>query len=111
MKKSCKLTIDTSKTDETIVTLEVDGIRREKIFASNVHTSQKVLPLLEELCHEFKISIREITDIRVHTGPGSFTGLRVGASIGNTLGWLLNVPVNGKKTPVTKLDYGNDHWG
>jgi len=111
MKKSCMLTINTSKTDETIVTLEVDGIRREKLFASNFHTSQKVLPLLEELCHEFKISIRDITDIRVHTGPGSFTGLRVGASIGNTLGWLLNVPVNGKKTSVTKLDYGNDHWG
>ncbi|MCJ7826185.1 hypothetical protein MUP56_01045 [Patescibacteria group bacterium] len=105
------LTIDTSKTDETKVTLEVDGIRREKLFASNFHTSQQVLPLLEELCHEFNISIREITNICVHTGPGSFTGLRVGASIGNTLGWFLNVPVNGKKTPVTKLDYGNDHWG
>ncbi|MFH1536127.1 MAG: hypothetical protein ABIC96_03620 [Patescibacteria group bacterium] len=35
--------------------------------------------------------------IEVETGPGSFTGLRVGVSVANALGFALNIPVNGKK--------------
>ncbi len=38
-----------------------------------------------------------LKEIRVNTGPGSFTGLRVGASIANALGFLLKISVNSKK--------------
>ena len=37
-----------------------------------------------------------IDAIEVNAGPGSFTGLRVGASIANALSFALGIPVNGK---------------
>ena len=42
--------------------------------------------------------------IEVETGPGSFTGLRVGVSVANALGYSLGIPVNGKKIE-TELRY------
>lgn len=39
--------------------------------------------------------LKDITAIEVNTGPGSFTGTRVGVAIANALGFALNIPVNG----------------
>lgn len=41
------------------------------------------------------MKLSDITEIQVKTGPGSFTGLRVGVSVAKTLGKLLHIPVNG----------------
>ena len=59
--------------------------------------SQTTLPMIEEILAEHKLNISDITAITVAMGPGSFTGLRVGATIANALGYLLDIPVNGKK--------------
>lgn len=62
--------------------------------------SQMVLPMIEEILIDHKRKITDITAITVATGPGSFTGLRVGATVANALGYLLGVLVNGKKDLV-----------
>jgi tRNA threonylcarbamoyladenosine biosynthesis protein TsaB len=59
--------------------------------------AQVVLPLLDSLLTKHKLSLRNISSIEVHTGPGSFTGLRVGISIANTLAYALHIPINGGK--------------
>lgn len=64
-------------------------------------TSHDLVPLIEEALHENKLTFTDISEISVHTGPGSFTGLRVGIAVANTLGLLLGVPVNGKKAIAT----------
>lgn len=63
-------------------------------------TNQSLVPLIEEAIQANDIKFSDITEIIVATGPGSFTGLRVGASVANTLGFLLGIPVNGKKALV-----------
>jgi len=106
MKEKYCLKIDTTKTNKTCISLETGNVRKQKSITSGIHTSQHVLPLIEGLCKEARISLYDITSIRVHTGPGSFTGLRVGAIVGITLGWLLDIPVNGKMSMVPPhLDY------
>lgn len=98
MKKNFILSIDTSQIDTAKVAFEKDGKRFEKISDSKRLKSQMVLPLIESLLNEHNLIFSDISEIWVHTGPGSFTGLRIGIAVANTLGLLLGIPVNGKKT-------------
>lgn len=87
-----KLYIDTADREE--ITIGLDK-RRFKTKAKE-GASQKLLAFIEETLKKERISMQEITEIEVNTGPGSFTGLRVGVAVANTLGWALKIPVNGK---------------
>lgn len=91
------LYIDTSEINTARIAVEIDGKRYEKVKESKVLKSQTTLPLIEEILAEHKVKLTDITSITVATGPGSFTGLRVGATVANALGYLLDIPVNGKK--------------
>ncbi len=94
--RAVNLTINTSHTDHITVTLDVDGALHERTSDSTRMKAQMTLPLIDELLREASLTLADITHIYVHTGPGSFTGLRVGVTIANTLGWALGVPVNDK---------------
>ncbi len=89
--------LDTSTPHEARVRLIVDGRAVEKVAVSEKLKAQTVLPLIEEIIREHGIALADITHIEVTTGPGSFTGIRVGLSVVNTLATLLHVPVNGKQ--------------
>jgi tRNA threonylcarbamoyladenosine biosynthesis protein TsaB len=70
--------------------------------------AQKLLPFISEILKKEGKKIKEIKEIEVNTGPGSFTGLRVGVSVANTLGWALDIPVNGKdlrKGEIIEIKY------
>lgn len=87
-----KLYIDTSNSEKIVV-----GINKERYTAdSKVEKSQMLLSFIDKLLKKRKKKISDIKEIEVNTGPGSFTGLRVGVSVANTIGWALRVPVNGK---------------
>lgn len=90
------LSIDTSTMNLTKISLQIDGRVVSRESDSRVLKSQMTLPLIEELLKEEHVTFADISDIRVHTGPGSFTGVRVGISIANTLSFLYNIPINGK---------------
>jgi len=79
------------------VGLKIDGkeIIEKKLL--DTRKAQVVLPLLEKLFKEHNLSLKDLSAIEVNPGPGSFTGIRVGLSIANTLGFLLTIPVNGEK--------------
>ena len=93
-----KLFIDTSAINTAKIAVEIDGKRHEKTSESKIVKSQMVLPMIEQILAEHKLKLTDITAITVASGPGSFTGLRVGATVANALGYLLDIPVNGKKT-------------
>ena len=99
-----KLFIDTS--DKDTITVGIDGKMHKT--ESRQNKSQRLLPFIDELLKKNGASIDQITEIEVNTGPGSFTGLRVGVSVANTMGWVLEVPVNGKdikKGKSVDIDY------
>lgn len=98
MNKLICLFINTSEADKTIVFLQIDN---KKIEKKQIHASrrdQDVLLLIDEIIKEQKIQLQDLTAIEVVTGPGSFTGLRVGVAVANALGYALDIPVNGKKS-------------
>jgi tRNA threonylcarbamoyladenosine biosynthesis protein TsaB len=103
------LHIDTSKTQEISVILESYGKSYEKTLPSKIARAQTVLPLTEELLREADTSLRDIEEITVKEGKESYTGVRVGFAIANTLGHFLGVPVNGKKA-LAIPDYSGLQW-
>lgn len=98
------LTIDTSDSTVTIVGLEIGGKNYFLKEKTGDLKSQNLLPLIDKILKKHKVSLKDLTEIKVNTGPGSFTGLRVGVSVANTLGWALGIPVNGKKAVEPKYD-------
>lgn len=63
----------------------------------NEYGSQVLLPLIEKVLQTAGYKLQDLKGIEVEKGPGSFTGIRVGVSVANALGFTLGVPVNGKK--------------
>ncbi len=89
------MAIDTSTTvlgvglanDEKIIGEYVTNIKKTH--------STRVLPAIDYLLKDCGISLKDIDKIVVANGPGSYTGLRIGVTIGKTLAWTLNLPVAG----------------
>jgi len=98
------LYIDTSDSLVTLVRLTAMGQTAELKESSKIRRSQSVLVLVEKLLRASNLTIQDITQIEVFAGPGSFTGLRVGVSVANTLATLLEIPINGKiNSPVVPI--------
>ena len=87
-----KLFIYTSDSENIIV--GVGGKRFEA--KAKEGASQKLLSFIDEVLRKEGVSLKDIKEIEVNPGPGSFTGLRVGLAVANALGWALKIPVNGK---------------
>ncbi len=89
------LSIDTSSNEKISVGIQIGEERFLLTRKITKQRAQVVLPMIEALLKKHKLKLTDIDEIWVETGPGSFTGLRVGVSIANALGYALNIPVNG----------------
>lgn len=97
--------IDTTNNKEVNISLTIDGKEVVEKRSLDTRKAQVVLPMLEELLKKHELSLKDITEIKVNPGPGSFTGIRVGLTIANTLGYLLNIPVNGQTNKPVEAVY------
>lgn len=93
--------IDTSDNLLTKVELEKEGEIYNLEEKRKNPGDQNVLELIEKLLKEHKLELQNIHALEINTGPGSFTGLRVGAAIANALSFGLKVSINGK--PVSEI--------
>lgn len=76
----------------------VDGQGRIEARAAKKivwHGSEFMLALIDSLLRRAKIQPADIGSIFVVRGPGPFTAVRTGLVIANTLGMILDVPVQG----------------
>ena len=55
--------------------------------------SQTLLPMLEEISEMIELDLNSIDAIAVASGPGSFTGLRIGSATAKGLGLALKKPL------------------
>lgn len=91
------INIDTSDNKEINIELDNNG-KKNKLFSQSVLLkSEAALPLIDKLLKESNVKLSEIDGIKINLGPGSYTGLRVGVAIANTLGYFLKISINGKK--------------
>lgn len=91
-----KLYINTTKREEVIVELWEGKKIKDKIVVTQKTGSQALLPTIVKILKRNKVSFKDLSGVDVATGPGSFTGTRVGVAVANAMGFALNIPVNGK---------------
>lgn len=96
-----KLYIDATDNLKTLVRL--DGKESVKTYA--VPQDQDVLRAVLEALGRAGKEIGDISEIEVNPGPGSFTGTRVGVTIGNALAFALRIAINGQEPPLAPI-YG-----
>lgn len=99
-----KLYLDTS-TPQTILKLD----DKEYAWDSGRELAEKLLQFIHDKLKENNKDWHDISEITFMSGPGSFTGLRIGAAVVNTLASELNVPLYNHKHERVKIilpDYG-----
>lgn len=99
-----KMYVDTS----TLVTvLKLDDVVYE--WESGRELARNFIKFLEEKLAENGAGWWDITEIRFFAGPGSFTGLRIGAAVVNVLADQLGVPLfdhHGARRKMIIPEYG-----
>ncbi len=96
--------------DSSGMTASAALVTKEKILAemsvNNKKThSQTLLPMVEQLMDSVDLSPEAVDMIAIAEGPGSFTGLRIGAALAKGLGLALEKPLIGIST-TDALAYG-----
>jgi len=78
-----------------------DGVLASEFTVNNKQThSQTLLPMIERVVDMSGVALESLDAIAVSAGPGSFTGLRIGASTAKGMGLALRKPI----VPVPTLE-------
>lgn len=91
-----------SATANLVVAILIDG-KITYLYDNNddKDTSSKIMPVIDEAFKNSNIFPKEIDKIFVVTGPGSFTGIRVGLTVAKVMGYSFNIPV----IPISSLEF------
>ena len=103
------LKIDTSDNKKIVIQVVDNGkIDNEIMVSSKILKSESTLSTIDKVLKKGNLKINDIKGVEVNIIAGSYTGIRVGAAIANTLGFLLKIPINNEKIGVfAKPRYNN----
>lgn len=87
------LGIDSSGLVATVALLCDDILVGEYTIHNKKTHSQTLLPMIDQMLTMADFSVKDLDAIAVAEGPGSFTGLRIGASTAKGLGQALQIPL------------------
>ena len=94
------LSIDTSTTACTVGLVDGDDVVAERVDRSGQTHARHIMPMLADTLKQANMSLADVDGFGVITGPGTFTGLRIGISTAQGLASALSKPVAG----ITSLD-------
>lgn len=90
------LAIDTATSTIVVAAGSTDGrLIDSRAFEGRYRHSQELLPAVVALLETASLRLENLAGVIVGTGPGAFTGLRVGLALAKTLAHELRVPVVG----------------
>jgi tRNA threonylcarbamoyladenosine biosynthesis protein TsaB len=90
------LALNTAQEDSQLYLLELTQgaeftIKNQKIWSAGRDLSQTLLAEIEQLFPDWK----QLDGLIVYTGPGSFTGLRIGIATLNAIAYAEQIPIVG----------------
>jgi tRNA threonylcarbamoyladenosine biosynthesis protein TsaB len=87
------LALDSSGLVATVAIASEDTIIAEYTINYKKTHSQTLIPMLDEIVRMVDLDLSEVDAIAVTSGPGSFTGLRIGSATAKGLGLALDKPI------------------
>ena len=87
------LAIDSSSTVASVAIVEEEKIIGEYTINNKITHSQTLLPMIDDMFKVSEIELETIDAIAITSGPGSFTGLRIGSATAKGLGQALDKPL------------------
>lgn len=87
------LALDSSGLVASVAIASEDSLLAEYTVNYKKTHSQTLLPMLDEIVGMVDLDLSEVDAIAITAGPGSFTGLRIGAATAKGLGLALNKPI------------------
>lgn len=86
------LGIESSAKSASVCIWEDGRILCESFSNNGLTHSKTVLSMIEDMLKQSGISLNSIEKLAIANGPGSFTGLRIGAAVVKGLSWAKNIP-------------------
>jgi tRNA threonylcarbamoyladenosine biosynthesis protein TsaB len=87
------LALDSSGLVASVAIASEDVLLAEYTINYKKTHSQTLLPMLDEIVRMVDLDLSEVDAIAVTSGPGSFTGLRIGSATAKGLGLALKKPI------------------
>jgi|SRR5581483_7008704 len=87
------LTIRTEKPEAKLAIYQGNKKLAEKKWQAHGTLAETINAELDKMLNMLSISLNDIEGIICYQGPGSFTGLRIGMSVGNTLSYAQKIPI------------------
>ncbi|WP_058486302.1 tRNA (adenosine(37)-N6)-threonylcarbamoyltransferase complex dimerization subunit type 1 TsaB [Defluviitalea phaphyphila] len=92
------LALDSSGNVASAAIVEDDKLLIEFTMNYKKTHSQTLLPIISDICKKVELDLESIDYIATASGPGSFTGLRIGVATAKGLAYGLNKPIIGVPT-------------
>ncbi len=89
------LALDTATPAVSVALHDGERVVAESLAVDGRRHGELLAPGIEAVLREIGATSRDLTDVAVGTGPGPFTGLRIGLVTARTLAMALGVPVHG----------------
>lgn len=93
------LGLDSSAVAGSCALCEISGEKTQVIAESFINTkqthSQTLMPMTENMLKSVGVGFDKLDRVAVTSGPGSFTGVRIGVAAAKGLGYALSVPCVG----------------
>lgn len=89
------LGLRTDKPEAELYLYDNEKLIDEYKWEAHRQLSDTLLIKIEELLNRNSLDLDGVSGIVVYQGPGSFTGLRIGITVANTLAYALDIPITG----------------
>ena len=86
-----RLVMDTAMDYSYMALLKDNDILYESYSLGKNNHSERVLPELEETLKNYSIKLKDIEEVYVGIGPGSYTGVRIATVIGKMIAVMNNI--------------------
>lgn len=87
------LCIDTSNLPMSIAVFKDSDLAAEMTINIKRNHSVQLMPNVDYLLQQVGLKPKDLDQIVVAEGPGSFTGIRIGMTTAKSLAWSLNIPI------------------